>query len=280
LPDRSRWCPAFAGLVRERLPDLWERSHRLAGSLGAVRRLCQGCVTKRLPSAAKSAPAIAARKTPAASDGQASGTRLRNPRISPSEHKMPCRKGPVGAGAGRMTLDAEREDAAQCGRRGCLIAEVGADSRRRQAATTRDLTAIDHRSTMRVSAPTGLRHGAEEGGPANRHQPTALPFVRLPGGTSLCPAAILRARQHYSGPGSTTPGPAALLRARQDYSASGSTTPRPRPRLRALNAWRRPTFRTEFDAPRSGVRLVGRPPRAARACLGMDEQALPVARCV
>jgi hypothetical protein len=29
---------------------------------------------------------------PAASDGQASGTRLRNPRISPSEQKMPCRK--------------------------------------------------------------------------------------------------------------------------------------------------------------------------------------------
>jgi hypothetical protein len=234
----------------------------------------------------ESAPATAARKTPAASDGQASGTRLRNPRISPSEHKMPCRKGPAGAGAGRMTLGPEREDPAQCGRRGCLIAEVGADSRRCRAATTRDLTAIDHRSTMRVSAPTGLRHGRRGGRSGESSSANSSPVraaagghVSVPCGDTPRPAALLRALRRYSAPCGDTPRPAALLPARHHYSAPGSTTPRPRPRLRALSAGRRPTLRTEFDAPRSGVRLVGRP-RATRAQLGTDEQALPVARCV
>ena len=221
MPDRSRWCPAFAGLVRERLPDPWERSHRLAGSLGAVRRLCQGCVTKRLPSAAKSAPATAARKTPAASDGQASGTRLRNPRISPSEHKMPCRKGSAGAGAGRMTLGPEREDPAQCGRRGCLIAEVSAEPRRREAATTRDLTAIDHRSTMRVSAPTGLRHGPRGGRSGESSSANSSPVRAAARGARLC------ALRRYSAPGSTTPRPAVPLRARQHHSAPQAMTPCP-----------------------------------------------------
>jgi hypothetical protein len=168
------------------------------------------------------------------------GPRLRNPRISPSEHKMPCRKGLAGAGAGRMTLTPSARTRPQCGRCGCRIADARADSRRRQAATTRDLTATDRGSTIRVSAPI-LRNGRRGGRsgesssancspvradaprrsrPRTGHdsvccrlapRPAALP------GTTPRPAALAR---HYSMPQGDGPvprcgtaRPAALLRA-------------------------------------------------------------------